>query len=142
MSVCITDPTNEHIFCQLRNPELDNSYKVEQNIAYGRSAAGQLYRYNKGITIKNIKVEWRDLTNVEKEALEEIFVYISTNDFIYTDHAGNNWNAHFTIGNLDFVEIYDETENADNFYIGDVLMPSTTRKNSRWAVSLEMEIWA
>lgn len=141
MSVSFTCLNNVNLSCRLRNPELDNSYKLEQKITYGRSAAGQLYRYNKGITIKNVKLDWIDLINQEKISLENIFLAIGAGDFIYTDHNGTAWNAHFTTPALEFAEIYDEKENADGFCIDGIMLNSTMRKNPRWSVSLEMEIW-
>lgn len=129
------------LYWEFSNPVLSNEYKYNVNVTYGRSAGGQLYRYAKGVTVKTIKMKWENVRQDEKEQFQACFASISTDDFTYTDHQSQAWNARFITPEINFTEINDEQDSLSSNKIGNNYYRSTQRKAGRWTYEAELEIW-
>ena len=93
----------------LRDPEYVNSESASPHQALGRTAAGDVYVYDKGVEVRTMTFEFRYLDNTEKEDLEEFHrttVKGAYQEFSLTDHRSRSWMARF-VRDLEFSEILD-----------------------------------
>jgi len=122
------------------NPKWGNIKKINSFVTFGRSAAGVLYRYQKGFSIKQISLSWEGLNEDEKTQMETAFATINTNDFTLTDHKGKIWTARFLVGELNFEEFTDNLLVEENFNISGNTYTSSIRSAGFYNLSLEIEI--
>lgn len=122
------------------NPEWGNLKKVNNLITYGRSASGVLYRYQKGVTLRQVSLSWESLNEDEKKQMETAFAAINTNDFVLTDHKGKIWTARFLVGELNFEEFTDNFLSEENFNILGNEYASSIRNAGFYNLSLEIEV--
>ena len=76
--------------------------------AVGRTAGGQTYVYDKGVTTTEALVPFESLTDAEKAALAAFFADEAegaANTFTYTDSAAVAHTARFLDPRLDFVKV-------------------------------------
>lgn len=122
------------------NPQWGNIFKKNSITTFGRSASGVLYRYVKGVTLKQFSLGWENLNEDEKSQMETAFAAITTNDFTLTDHQGKIWTARFLSGEFNFEEVADELLIEENFNISGNIYKSSMRHAGRYNLSLEIEI--
>ncbi len=72
--------------------------RIEKAQVSGRTAGNVFFVYNKGVQMRRFSLSVLGLSGAEKAALNSFFdttVDGMYTDFIYTDEAGDSWNAHF-----------------------------------------------
>ena len=123
---------------------MQNAIATEKIQVVGRSAAGGRYRYDRGVSIKTMRLSWNELRDAEKVALDGFFT--TTVDgvmtqFTYTDHRGTAWDAYFADPVLEFTEVADKQSGAKTtFTSGAVSYPTTTRTAGVWACQVTLEV--
>jgi len=130
---------------ECQNPVRSNRYEIRMRQAKGRCAGGELFVYDKGVTTYELLLEFRELRKVEKDEMDTFFItHVDgmSDTFTYTDHNGNSWTARFLDPELIWREADDVYNAADNFTIGAVTYPSTTRKDGIWEVNVRLEVVA
>ena len=133
-------PTTIH----LQNPDVQNVVATEKVQVVGRSAAGDRYRYDRGVEIKTLRLQWNELRESEKTDLEDFFTDTADgvlNQFTYTDHRGTAWDAYFADPIIEFTEVADAQSGAKTtFASGGVNYPTTTRTSGVWACQVTLEV--
>ena len=128
----------------LQNPDVANVLATEKVQVVNRSAAGDRYRYDRGVEILTMQLRWSQLRDSEKVALRSFFEDTADgvlNAFTYTDHRGTAWDAYFVDSTLDFTEVADSQSGAaSTFASGGVNYPTTTRTAGVWAVDVTLEV--
>jgi len=92
----------------LPDAEVDNSEGPELVQTFARTASGIGYSYDKSVTIDRIRLAWVNLTQDERDDLQDFF----ENDAVATQNTwtlqdvrrGLQWTARFVITRLDFSE--------------------------------------
>lgn len=130
---------------EIQNPSRSNIHKIKKFQALGRTAGGQIYAYDKGPTSKRLELEFLELRQSEKDALESF--YDTTVDgvitnFEYTDHFGTTWNAKFLETELNFEETDSEGESKYHFTSGGNTYPSYRYTKGIYRVTMILEIWS
>lgn len=126
----------------VQNPERDNEWNYQILHAMGRTAGGKLFVYKKGLTLQKMKLEWLELRNEEKIALQQFFEDIDgpSDTFTYTDHFDVSWTARFLIDELPWINVDDYEDLKSFFPVGGNTYPTTVRKDPVWRLSLEIEV--
>ena len=127
----------------LQNPDHQNEVEIDKRQHIGESASGTRYRYDRGVQFKTLRLQWSELRESEKTALEGF--YDTTVDgvmtqFEYTDHRGTKWNAYFTSPTLSFTEMDDRRASTTTFASGGVSYPTTVRAHGVWSTEVELEV--
>jgi hypothetical protein len=114
----------------LPSPERDNVYRRKKILGVGRTMGGTIRVYDKGTQRLELDLEFRDLTDTQKVALDG-FINTnadgSVNAFQVDDIHGTCWNARFIQTEFEFIEEGAET------------LPVT---NPLWRITLKLEVWA
>jgi len=92
----------------LPDAEVGNSEGPELVQTFARTASGVGYSYDKAVAIRRMRLTWANLTQAERDDLEDFFV----NDAVATQNTwtlqdvrrGLQWTARFIITRLDFSE--------------------------------------
>lgn len=93
----------------LRDPEFMNAEVASPRQAFGRTASGVVYVYDKGVEVRTMSLEFRYLDNDEKEDLEDFHrtaVEGAYSTFSFTDHRSRTWTARF-VRDIGFSEVRD-----------------------------------
>jgi len=79
--------------------------------AVGRTAAGAVYVYDKGVTRRELVLRFGSLSAAQRTALEGFFDTVAQgarNSFTYTDVHGDAFTARFLDSSLAFVKVADD----------------------------------
>ena len=141
MSVTLTyDATSVTI----QNPDVQNVVAIEKAQCVRQSAAGDRYRYDRGVERMLMRLRWSQLRDSEKADLQSFFEDAAdgvVNQFVYTDHRGESWDAYFASPAISFVEVADSQSGAaSTFASGGVNYPTTTRTAGVWAIDVTLEV--
>ena len=92
----------------LPDPAPGYPVRSERRQAVGRTAGGQVYVYDKGVTTTEAILPFESLTDAEKTALAAFFAdeaEAAANTFTYTDSHAAAHTARFLDSRLDFVKV-------------------------------------
>jgi len=92
----------------LPDPAPGYPVRSERRQAVGRTAGGQVYVYDKGVTTTEAILPFESLTDAEKAALAAFFADEAegaANTFTYTDSHAAAHTARFLDPSLDFVKV-------------------------------------
>jgi hypothetical protein len=91
----------------VRNPERANRKRATRMQVSGRAASGDLYVYDKGVTLYRLALDFIEVSTTVKNSLEAFFittVQAQMQTFTYTDHNAVAWTARFVTPELEFTE--------------------------------------
>ena len=132
---------------KLQNPDVQNVLSIDKTQVVNRSAAGDRYRYDRGVDVRTMRLHWGELRESEKAALESFFDTTADgvmNAFTYTDHRGIAWDAYFVEPALAFTEVADSQSGAAGTFQVDgatgAAYPTTTRTSGVWSVDVVLEV--
>lgn len=124
---------------EIRNPERENVYELKKYQQLGRTAAGQVFVYEKGVETKKLELEFKNLRESEKDDLESFFdstVDGIMNQFTYVNHRGETYTARL----LDPVLRFTETRSHENYNHGYNNLPGQRFNKGSWSISIKLEI--
>lgn len=129
----------------LQNPQVANVYAVKKNQALGRTSGGTVYTYDKGSDQKRMELEFANLRQGEKDALETFYkttVNGIMNTWTYVDHGGVSHTARFLDDELQFVEEASDilSSSALPFYVSTLTYPGNRFSKGIWRVKLNLEV--
>lgn len=130
---------------EIQNPERGNTLGIDLRQVVNRTADGELNVYTLGPTETRVKLEWQELRQSEKDALEAFWELTAQGAavlFLYRDHSGAWWNARFLNPSLEFTERDDCAASSTVFTSGAVEYPTTLREKGIWAVKVELVLTA
>ncbi len=129
---------------KMQNPDLRNKSPVQKFSGSRRAAGGQLYVYNKGITVYKMVMFWSNLRDSEKEDLQDFFdddANGMVNTFTFYDWRGRDWTARFLNDSFEPVEIIDSLDSGETFVSDGTTYPTTVRTTpAYWAIGIELEV--
>jgi len=97
------------------NPEFANSEVATPSQVVGRTAAGNVYVYDRAVEVRTLRLAFAYLTDDDKDDLESFYRTTASgalNTFTYIDHRGRSWTARF-MRPIEFTEIMDDRWNAN-----------------------------
>lgn len=128
---------------EIQNPQLDNTLVMAKSQRILQPAGGgPVYVHDLSATLYLLELPFRGLRDAEKDALETFFettVEGCRQRFLYLDHRGEPWLAHFAQDRLDFRCVDDEVASSGTFSSGGSDYPTTTREESVWNLDVELE---
>ena len=124
----------------LNNPNRNNVLSVKKYQSIGRTAAGVVYTYDKGITtyIEEIEIELRES---EKTELMNFYLLVNgvMNTFTYITHKNETKTARF-LKNLEFTEIESKNYTKTTYVSGGQTYPTHIFDMGIYVVKIELEV--